>query len=370
MKFTIMAGELADAVGWASHALPKRAPVPVLGGILIEAGDDGVELSAYDYDTSRRIAVELDAPAVAGRVLLPGRTLCEVVKAFPKNGLVDVAVDDREAVLRCGRSEYGLPLMPVDDFPTLPKVPELVGAVDSKALADAVAHVVASAGKDNTLPMLTCVRVDVGDGCIDLAATDRYRIAWRTNLPWEPALDAGGHGLMIPARALHDIARSLPDGQVQVGIGGGLAAFTSEGRTTTIGLLDDQFIDYKARMKVDAKVDAKVTAEVDADVLVKVVKRVALVAERHASVRLSFTQGGVLVEAGGADAGRAAEHVDCTLDGDDIRVGFTPQYLLDGLQAVGGVAKLEMETSTKPVMITGSGDAGLRYLVVPIRLSA
>lgn len=366
MKFTIMAGELADAVGWVSHALPKRTPTPVLAGVLLEAGDDGVTFSAFDYETSRCLSVELDAPIDPGRALLPGRLLGDVAKALPKNELVDVAVEDREVVIRCGPSKYGLPLMPVDDYPSLPKTPAEVGTVDSKALADAVAHVVASAGRDNTLPMLTCVRVDIGDGCIDLATTDRYRIAWRTNLAWEPALDAGSHGLMIPARTLHDIARSLPTGPVQIGISNGLAAFTADGRTTTIRLLDDQFIDYKARMKVDAKV----TAEVDADALVKVVKRVALMAERHTPVRLSFTQDGVLVEAGGVDVGRAAEQVDCTLNGDDIMVAFMPQYLLDGIQSAGGTAKLEMETSTKPVMITGSGDVGLRYLVVPIRLSA
>lgn len=369
MKFTIMARELADAVGWVSHALPKRPTVPVLAGILFEAGDDGVTLSAFDYDTSRRIAVELDAPIEPGRALLPGRVLVELVKALPKGDLVDVAVDfgEKEAAIRCGKAEFGLPLMPVDDYPNLPKMPDAVGKVDSKVLADAVARVAVAAGRDDSIPMITCVRVEIGDGVVDLAATDRYRLAWHSGLSWSPTLEqADSLGASIPAKTLADIVRGFPAGPVEVCISKQLAGFACDGRSTTVRLLDDEFIKYKARMTVDTKV----TAEVDAAELVKVVKRVALMAERHTPVRLSFTQDGVLVEAGNADAGRAAELVDCKLDGDDIQIAFQPVYLLDGIQAVGGTAKLEMESSTKPAMITGTGDAGLRYLVVPIRLSA
>lgn len=367
MKFTIMARELADAVGWVSHALSRRPVVPVLGGILFEAGDDGVTLAAFDYDTSRRIAVELDAPIDGGRALLPGRVLVELVKALPKGDLVDVVADKTEAVIRCGRSKFALPLLPVDDFPNLPKMPDAVGKVDSKVLADAVARVAVAAGRDDSIPMITCVRVEIGDGVVDLAATDRYRLAWHSGLSWSPTLEqADSLGASIPAKTLVDIVRGFPAGPVEVCVSKQLAGFACDGRSATVRLLDDEFIKFKARMTVDTKV----TAEVDAAELVKVVKRVALMAERHTPVRLSFTQDGVLVEAGNADVGRAAELVDCKLDGDDIQIAFQPVYLLDGIQAVGGTAKLEMESSTKPAMITGTGDAGLRYLVVPIRLSA
>lgn len=373
MKFTIMSGELAAAVAWVSHALPRRAAaVPVLNGILLHAGDFGggecLQLSAFDYDTSRRISVELDAPIDDGRALLPGRLLGDVVKMFPKGELVDVAVDDSEAVIRCGRSEYVLTLMPVDDYPSLPKTPAAVGAVESKLFAAGVAQAASAAGTDDTLPMLTGVRWEIGeDGLIHLAATDRYRMTWRT-LSWTPAIDDAPSevGVLVPAKVLADVARGLPDGPVQVAFDGGLAAFTADGRTVTVRLLDGAFPDFRSHFAKQA--NAGTAASFDAGALAKAVKRVAVMAERSAPVRLTFTQDGVLIEAGGGDVGRGSEQADCELDGGDITIAFNPPFLLAALNAFAGPVQLRMNTATTPAVLSVPGDESYRHLIMPIRL--
>lgn len=369
MKFTIMARELADAVGWVSHALPKRPMVPVLAGILLEAGDDGVTLAAFDYDTSRRIAVELDAPIEPGKALLPGRVLVELVKALPKGELVDVAADDTEVTIRCGKAEFALPLIPVDDFPNLPKPPVTVGSIHSKMLVHAVAQVAIAAGKDDSLPMLTGVRIEAGDGLIHLATTDRYRLTWRT-VAWTPALDGPEEvKALIPARVLADIVRGFPDGDVQVALDDGLACFSGDGRTTTVRLLDDQFIKFRD-IFAKAVEETRFTAEVDSGDLAKAVKRVALLAERSSPARLSFGQGKVLVEAGGGDTGRASEPVDCKLDGDDVQVAFDPGKLLDALNAFGGgPVRIRMVGPGKAALFARPDDSTYRHLVMSIRLS-
>ncbi|MGW6498572.1 DNA polymerase III subunit beta [Nonomuraea angiospora] len=372
MKFTIMSGDLADAVGWVTHALPKRATSPVLLGILLQAGEvgewEGVEFSALDYETSRKTSVELDSPIDPGRILLPGRLLAEVAKVLPKNELVDIAADDREAVIRCGKLKYGIPLMPVEDFPSLPTVPAAIGSVSTKMFADAVAQAASAAGKDDTLPQLTGVRFEIGDGLIDLAATDRYRMTWRT-LQWEPALDAPADvKALIPAKTLADVARGLPaNTSVEICLDDGLAAFVSGDRCTTIRLLDPQFPDFRAHFE---KVkDANITAEFDADALAKVVKRVALMAERSTPVRLSFTQAGVLVEAGGGENGRGSEQADASVKGDDITIAFDPARLLPALATFTGTVQLRMTKPASPAVLQRDGDDTYKHLVMPIRLS-
>ncbi|MFB4276071.1 DNA polymerase III subunit beta [Nonomuraea sp. MTCD27] len=368
MKFTIMSGDLAETVGWVAHALPKRAATPVLLGILLDAGDDGVTFSAFDYDTSRQAAVELDAPVDPGKILVPGRLVADIVKVFPKGELVDVAADDREVTIRCGKAEYALPLMPVDDFPTLPKPSAAIGSVASKTLADAVAKAISAAGKDDTLPMLTGLYLEVGDGLIDLAATDRYRMTWRT-VEWTAAVDAPAElKALIPAKIVHDVARGLPAGtSVEVGVNAGLAAFTCDGRVTTVRLLDGGFPPFRDHFAKQA--DAKIVAEFDAGALSKVVKRVALMAERSAPVRLSFTQDGVLVEAGGADVGRGSEQADCTLDGEDITIAFNPPFLSTALATFAGPVQLRMTKPTSPAVLSTPGDDSYRHLIMPIRLT-
>lgn len=372
MKFTIMSGDFLNEVAWAAHALPKRAYTPVLNGILIEADNDAVTFSAFDYDASRRTVVELDAPIDPGRVLVPGRLLVDVTKALPKGELVDVAADDRETVIRCGRSEYVIPLMPIDDYPALPQPPDVVGSVSSKMLGYAVAATAVAAGTDPVVPMLTGVHLEASDGLINLSATDRYRIAWRT-ISWSPALDTEKVEAHIPAKVLADIARGLPDTTVQVCVDDKLAAFVAANRTTTIRLLDEEFIDVPAKFAGLEKT-TKVVAAFDADELAKVVKRVSLMATRSAPVRLSFGQGSVLVEAGDRSEGRASEQMDCQLDGDDIQVAFTVSYLLDVLGAFGGPVQLHAPTikdfGAKPVQFRrGTDHDDYRHMLMPVRLN-
>ncbi|MFJ2029454.1 DNA polymerase III subunit beta [Streptosporangium sp. NPDC087985] len=370
MKLSIDSTVLADAVGWAAHALPNRPSVPVLAGLLLDAGADGLTLSAFDYDTSRRTTVSADV-SEPGRVLLPGRILAEVVKALPGGRPVDLVLSGTEVAITCGSSEFVLLTMPVEDYPKLPELPEEVGSVDAVDLAAAVAQVVRATSKDDTLPMLMGIRVDItGDG-LTLAATDRYRLVSR-DLTWEPTLDEGAdHGVMIPGRLLHDITRSLPSVHrgVALHLSEQLAAVSCEGRTTTVRLLEDQFIDYKTRL---GEQDYTIWAEVDVAELAAAVKRVALLAERSTPVRLTFGHGLVTVEAGGSDLGRASEVVAADLDGAELQIAFNPPYLLDGLAGVEGKrARIGMQTPIRPGLIVGTvDDPDYRYLIMPIRLSS
>ncbi|MGA5764505.1 DNA polymerase III subunit beta [Nonomuraea bangladeshensis] len=370
MKFTIMAGELADAVGWAAHALPKRPASPVLAGVLVDVDKDWgetIRVSAFDYDTSRTMQVQADSVGEHGRILVPGRLLADVVKVFPKTAFVDVTADGREILLRCGKAEYALLLLDVDDYPSLPKTPPLVGSVDAAELAEAVAHAAVAAGRDNTLPMLTGVRLEVGDGPLDLAATDRYRMAWR-QLGWTRPIDRLDAKVeaVIPSRPLADAVKGFPSGPVELHLNDSIACLVGEDRTVTVRLLDPQFVNFRSHFSREPAG----TVEVDAAELVNVVRRVSLLAERSTPVRLSFRQGEVLVEAGGGAMGRGSELAECKLDGDDMQVAFNPGYLLDGLAAAGGTATLHLgEKPTTPVIVTGTGDPAFKYVVIPIRLS-
>ncbi|TYB50261.1 DNA polymerase III subunit beta [Nonomuraea sp. PA05] len=377
MKFTIMAGELADAVGYAAHALPKRPSVPVLAGILLEAGQvgewEGIQVSAFDYDTSRQAEIEVDAAIDPGKVLVPGRLLADIVKVFPKGELVDVAADDREVTIRCGKAEYVIPLMPVEDFPSLPSAPAAIGSVDTSKFAAAVAQAASAAGKDETLPQLTGLRFEVGDGLVDLAATDRYRMTWRT-LEWTATVDAPAElTAVIPARAVHDVARGLPGGtSVEVGLAAdkGLVAFTCGGRRTTVRLLDNEFPPFRSHFDKQAEAKTRITATFDAAALAKVVKRVSLVARSATPVRLAFTADGVLVEAGGGEDGRGTEQADCQLDGDPITIAFDPARLAPALATFTGPVELHMTTSVRPAVLQHAGDTTYRHLIMPIRQDA
>lgn len=353
---------LADAIAWTARALPNRPSAPVLAGLLLDATEDGLTLSAFDYETSRQAHVAADV-AEPGRILLPGHVLAEVTKSLPGQP-IEMVLSGAEVTITCGRAQFTLLTMPVDDYPTLPAAPDAVGTIDAHTLRDAVAQIAPATSADTTLPMLTGMRVETDGDTVMLAATDRYRIAAR-QFTWTPAEQGITAEVVIPGRALHDIVKSYPAGPITIGLGNGLAAIWGGGRTTTLRLLDDQFIDYEARLKVG---DWSTWANVNVAALVAAIKRVGLVGERNTPIRLTFSQGQVLVQAGGGDLGRGSEVVDADLDGDDIEIAFQANYLLDGLGGVEGPdARIGMNAPAKPALIVGAGDA-YRYLVMALRL--
>lgn len=360
MKLTIDPKALAETVAWAARALPNRPTTPVLAGLLLEVDGDQLTISAFDYDTSAKATITCDTVNEPGRIVLPGRLLAEITKSLPGRSMVEIAATDTEAVITCGSAEFVILALPTDDYPTLPNTPPAAGTIDGAQFAAAVGQIAHAASRDDTLPMLTGIRIDSDDDKLTLAATDRYRIAVRT-LPWTPT--GQPISALIHGHTLHDIARGLA-GQVTLGLADGLAALAAAHRHTTVRLLDEQFIDYMARVTLDGTS----TARVDAEQLVDAVKRVSLVAERNTAVHLAFNQEQVRVWAGGGEYGRGGDTVPCELDGPDLEIAFQSQFLIDALAAIDGQAVIGMTGEVKPALFS-SEDGTYRNLTMALRVS-
>jgi DNA polymerase-3 subunit beta len=376
MKFRVERDALADAVAWTAKSLPNRPPVPVLAGVLLSVGDGRLEVSGFDYEVSSQVGVDIQADA-DGVILVSGRLLAEITRALPDKP-VDVATDGSRVEITCGSARFTLPTLPVEDYPTLPEMPAGVGSVDSAAFASAVAQVAVAAGRDDTLPMLTGVRVELESATMTMVATDRYRLAIK-ELPWRPDSSQISTAALVPARTLAETARTLGalGGDVTValadgGLGEGLIGFAGGGRRTTSRLLNDDFPKVKSLLPDSYAAEAKLPVAV----LTEVVKRVALVAERNTPVRLGFSDEGLIVEAGGNDDARASEAMECEYAGEAMTIAFNPAFLLDALGVLDQpVAVLSFNDPKKPAVLAGATedgdvDAGYRHVLMPVRVGA
>src|SRR6202451_708312 len=177
LKFRLVRDDFADAVAWVARNLPTRPTVPVLAGVLLTGSDDGLTSSGFDYEVSAevRLAAEIASP---GKVLVSGRLLSDITRALP-NKPGDVQVDGTRVSLACGSAKFSLPTMAVEDYPTLPTLPDETGALSADLFAEAISQVAIAAGRDDTLPMLTGIRVEISGESVVLAATDRFRLAVR-----------------------------------------------------------------------------------------------------------------------------------------------------------------------------------------------
>lgn len=375
MKIRVERDSFADAVAWASRILPQKAALPVLAGLRIVAeGTQGVQLSGFDYEVSAQANIEVTV-AETGSVLVPGRLLAEITRSLPP-APIDLATDGARVVLTCGSSRFTLPTLPLEEYPTLPEMPTASGSVGSDAFAAAVGAVATAAGRDDALPVLTGIRIEIDGEQVTLAATDRYRLAVRT-LRWQPVEPAMQTTALVPARTLAEAAKSLTSGaQISIalagaGTGEGLIGLAGADRSTTSRLLDGEFPKYRSLLPDSSSA----TARVDSAALTDAVRRVALVASRTSPIRLSFAADGLELEAGGVDEAEARESLPAEFEGEALTIAFNATYLLDGLGSLDSdEAQLSFTGPTKPAVLTGKpdGDGGSdhRYLLMPVRLAS
>ncbi|MGI8614130.1 MAG: DNA polymerase III subunit beta [Nocardioidaceae bacterium] len=378
MKFRIERDVLADAVAWTARSLPSRPSVPVLAGLLIEATADGLSLSGFDYETSTQATLAAEV-ADEGTVLVSGRLLADICRSLPDRP-VEVTRDGTKVSVVCGTARFSLQTMPVEDYPTLPSMPTASGTVSSDVFSQAVAQAVSAAGRDDMLPLLTGVRMEIEGASVSLMATDRFRASLR-DISWSPEQSDSSLHALVPARVLAETAKSLAPGTElslavgSPGTGDGLIGFEgvvgSGSRRTTTRLLEGEF----PRVRQLFSAEPQTQAWVQTATLVESVKRVSLVAERNTPVRLAFSDGSVVLEAGSGDEAQATESVEARVDGPEISIGFNPQYLLDGLSAMSApTIHLSFTQHTRPAALAGAAEPGaepelaFRYLLMPVRL--
>ncbi|BBX89579.1 DNA polymerase III subunit beta [Mycobacterium vulneris] len=385
LKFRVVREDFADAVAWVARNLPTRPTIPVLAGVLLTGTDDGLTISGFDYEVSAevRVSAEIASP---GSVLVSGRLLSDITKALPAKP-VELSVDGTRVALTCGSARFSLPTLAVEDYPALPTLPEETGVVSSDLFAEAIGQVAVAAGRDDTLPMLTGIRVEISGESVVLAATDRFRLAVR-ELTWETSATDVEAAVLVPAKTLAEAAKAGTDGnQVHLSLGSGdsvgkdgLLGIRSNGKRSTTRLLDAEFPKFRQLLPSEHTAVATIgVAE-----LTEAIKRVALVADRGAQIRMEFGDDVLRLSAGADDVGRAEEDLPVEFAGDPLTIAFNPTYLTDGLSSLhSDRVTFGFTTPSRPAVLRPTGEDGgtgggsgpfpaaktdYVYLLMPVRL--
>lgn len=373
MKLRVEHDVFADAVSWVARTIPSRPSLPVLAGMKIEADKDGsVALSSYDPDISSHAVIEaaVDEP---GTTLVHGRLLSDFARALP-NKPIDMELKGAKLEVVCGSSHISMQSMPLEDYPSAPPMPEVSGVVDGALWQETVAQVVTAASSDDTLPLLVSVCIEIEGKTMSLMATDRYRLAVR-DLTWEPANEDASHRILVRASRLSDIAKALGSvGKVELAIDNsgrtGMIGFSAAGRHNVARLIDGEYPQVRNLFPSEATGYAVIGRQEMLDAI----KRARLVVEKNSAVRLSFSEGQVILEAGQGDNAQTSEALEATLHGEDIVMAFNPSFLQEGLGATSApYVRLSFTSASKPAVLTAQpeidGEDGqeFRLLLMPIR---
>jgi len=378
VKFTVNRDVFNEAVSFAVKLLPQRTTLPLLSGVLLEAAGSSLVLSSFDYEVSARTEVSASIDE-AGRGLVSGRLLADIANRLPQAPVV-VSTHESRVQISCGSASFSLPSMPVEEYPTIPRVEDVTGVVPGDAFAEAVAQVSLAASRDDVTPVITGVQLEASENSLGLVATDRYRVGIR-EIDWDGSVGGAGDGALtalVPARTITEVGKTFAHaGTVAVGIVSRedreIISFTADKKTVTSLLIKGNF--PPVRRLFPAQVDHY--AVLNTAELIEATTRVGLVLEREAALRYSFTEGAATLEAAGTEQAQASETVDAHLVGDDMVVSLKPQFLLDGLRAVHSeyvrlaFTKTDNPNKPGPVLITGqssregASSESFRYLLQP-----
>jgi DNA polymerase III subunit beta len=365
MKFIVERDPLVDAVNWVSKSISNRPITTALLGIVIDV-DQEVTLSGSDLETSTKAKFSADVNQ-KGKVLVPGRLLADIARSLPAKA-VTFTLEGTRVLVTAGSAKFTLPTLPLAEYPTLPTLPAATGKLTSDLFSTAINQVAIAAGKDDSLPTLTGVFVEINKNQITLAATDRYRLAVR-ELNWNAADATIETTSLLRARTLADAAKSLVgNAEVTLALSPStsnekLVGFITEGKSMTSRVLDGSFPPFRHLLPSESTADAII--------------EVALVTDKTVPLRLNFSSNSLRLEAGTGEEAQATEQLDINYKGEDINIAFNPQFLVDGLNAIqSAFVHIAFTGANKPAVLTGQTEANsapisnYKYLLMPMRYSS
>jgi DNA polymerase-3 subunit beta len=371
MKLSAERTSLLSELQLVTRAASTRSAIPALGGVLLNAENGSLRLAATDTEMAltSTTGADVDQP---GTVLLPARLLLDVVRVTDGDTVtLEVAADGSGASITSDRASFNVRTLPAQDFPRLPGLdPEQTATLDAAVISATVERVAKAASRDETRPVLTGILVSIEGPTLRMVATDSYRLSVKETPV--AGLDDDTFTANVPARALQELSRIIGDTKAEtvlLSTRENQIVFGAADVTLSSRLIDGQFPNYRQLLPESYEHDVTLSRQE----FLSVVRRVSLMAQRNAPLRLRFEQGTVTLSAQTPDVGEASESLPVNYQGEELEIGFNPQFLQDGLESVSTEdVRLRLISSLRPGLIeeaSAEDSDNFLYLIMPVRLN-
>lgn len=366
MKITTRRDALFAQLQTVTRAASTRSAVQALSGVQLIASKDGIELRATDMEIGLRVPLEGEVVR-EGSVVLPARLAVDVVRALPgKDVSLELRPVEQDVEILGGSASFHIRTLRLEDFPPFPEIEGDVVEVPGEAFVATVNKVARSASRDETRPVLTGILVSATGDELRMVATDSYRLAVK-----ETKLDealAGAFEANVPARALQELTRIVQHENAEtlsVSVRANQVVFAAGGIVLSSRLIDGQFPNYRQLLPDAYEHELRLAG----GEITEVVRRISLLAQKNAPLRLAFTEGELTVSARTPDVGEARETIPVPFAGDPLEIGFNPEFLRDGLETSEGDVIIKLISPLRPGLLESADGSGFQYLLMPIRLN-
>jgi DNA polymerase III subunit beta len=367
VKISIERDVLVAQLQTVSRVASTRSAIQALSGVQFSAASGACELRATDMDVGLRVPLEAEIVR-DGVVVLPARLLLDIVRSLPAQAVsIELRGAENDVELVSGNATFHIRTLRAEDFPPFPEPdPESTVTVPAEAFVATALKVAGSASRDETRPVLTGILVSASGRELRMVATDSYRLSVKeTTLESELS---SAFEVNVPARALQELARLTHEDDASLGISVRQNQVLFEvGRSVLSSrLIDGQFPNYSQLLPESFEHELRIAG----NELTDVVRRISLLAQKNAPLRLAFAPGELTVSAETPDVGEARESLPVAFQGEPLEIGFNPEFLRAGLEAIeDGDVLLKLISPLRPGLIEAADESGFLYLIMPIRLN-
>ncbi len=367
MKITTRRDALFGQLQTVTRAASTRSAVQALSGVQVLATQGAIELRATDMEIGLRVPLQGEIVR-EGSVVLPARLVVDVIRALPGDEVsLELRPTEQDVEIVGGSATFHIRTLRSEDFPPFPEPEGDRVLVPGEAFVQTVLKVARSASRDETRPVLTGILVSASGDELRMVATDSYRLSVKETKLEAPL--SGAFEANVPARALQELTRIVQHesaDELGVSVRANQVVFEVGGVVLSSRLIDGQFPNYR-QLLPDSYEHALRLAGGE---ISEVVRRISLLAQKNAPLRLAFTEGELTVSARTPDVGEARETIPVPFAGEPLEIGFNPEFLRDGLEAIeSGDVVLKLISPLRPGMIESGDESGFQYLLMPIRLN-
>jgi len=386
MQFVISKSDLVHELQTVTGVVEKRATLPILSNLLLQAEGSGLQIGASDLEVTIRAQANATVKQ-PGAVTLPAAKLHEIARSLPDAEVTFKLMDRHQVAISCGRTKYRISGQPDDDFPDFPKIDEKIGVdLPAVALREMIARITFAITTEDPRYSLNGALLMLKDKTLTLVATDGHRLAYASKTLTDITPLKDEIKVIVPRKALSEVSKMTSDmgegDSVHFGCAGNHIYFVAADQQLTSNVLEGNFPRYENVMPKSCSTSLKLnTAE-----LSSAVRRVSLLASDRfgRAVRLSLSSGKLELFSK-TEMGEAEEALEVDYDGPETSIGFNAKYLLDFLGVVGSESVLlelnpvregdkpddqKVEAGDKPGQLRPEpqGEMNYRYVVMPMHL--
>ena len=366
MKFTVNKSDITEAVGNIQRAVSTKTSIPALEGILLGAGEEGLELCAYDLELG--ITTVIPAFVVEpGRAVLSAKLFSDIVRRTPAE-TITITVDEKNmATLESGYSRFSIIGIPAEEFPELPKLTDSTQfSMAGSVLKSMIRQTLFAIAESDAKPIHQGSLFNLENGMMDVVSVDGYRLAVRR----EPVEFSDSLDFVVPGKTLSEILKLIKetDDPVEISAGRRHILFKIDNYTVISSLLEGEFLNYKAAIPPESQTEVvlKTREAIDS------VERVSLlITDRLKSpVRCLFGENEIKLNCT-TSMGRASDQIDVEMTGQSVEIGFNNRYLLEALRTTEcDEVKVQLGGPLSPMKVVPKEGDSFLFLVLPVRLKS